>query len=114
MKLFRDLLHAHDYTTVVSTTGMDAVDLAREHRPDLIIMDCQLPEQSGLELTVQLKADDELKHIPVIACTAFAMKVDEDKIRAAGCDDYISKPISVPSFLDTIASHLSAPKEQPD
>jgi len=106
MKLCSDLLQAHGYTTVLSVDGMDVMDLAREHRPDLIIMDIQLPHKSGLEHTKQLKADDELKNIPVIAVTAFAMKGDEDRILAGGCDDYIPKPISVPSFLDTIAKHI--------
>ena len=70
-------------------------------------MDIQLPGRSGLEITQDLKTDDDLKHIPVIAVTAFAMKGDESKILEAGCDDYIAKPISVPMLLDTVAKHLS-------
>lgn len=107
MKLFNDLLQAHGYNTVQTMDGRDAVKLAREHRPHLILMDIQLPEISGLEVTKMLKADAELKHIPVVAVTAFAMKGDEEKIREGGCEGYISKPISVASFLDTVAKFLN-------
>ena len=106
MKLFNDLLQAHGYVTVQTNDGRDAVGLVREHMPDLILMDIQLPEISGLEVTKILKADDELKHIPVIAVTAFAMKGDEEKIREGGCESYIAKPISVPIFLETISQFL--------
>jgi two-component system cell cycle response regulator DivK len=81
---------------------MEALDIAREHRPDLILMDIQLPEVSGLEVTKWLKEDDALKSIPVVAVTAFAMKGDEEVIRQGGCEAYISKPISVTSFLETV------------
>ena len=83
MKLFNDLLQANGYETVQTVDGRDALKLAREHTPDLILMDIQLPEISGLEVTKMLKADDDLKGIPVIAVTAFAMKGDEEKIREA-------------------------------
>ena len=106
MKLFNDLLQAHGYETMQTTDGRDVLQLARENRPDLIIMDIQLPEISGLEVTKMLKADDELKDIPVIAVTAFAMKGDEEKIREGGCEGYIAKPISVPTFLETVAKFL--------
>ena len=106
MKLFHDLLEAHGIDSVQTRDGKLAFDLAREHKPDLIVMDIQLPEISGLEITKLLKADDELKSIPVIAVTAFAMKGDEQKIRAGGCEDYISKPISVSLFVDTVKKHL--------
>ena len=86
----------------VSDDGKDILQLAREHHPDLIIMDIKLPEISGLEYTKMLKADNELKDIPILAVTAFAMKGDEEKIRAAGCDGYIAKPISIPHFLETV------------
>jgi two-component system, cell cycle response regulator DivK len=107
MKLFNDLLQAHGYETIQTMDGRDVLQLARDHAPDLIIMDIQLPEISGLEVTKMLKADDGLKNIPVIAVTAFAMKGDEEKIREGGCEGYIAKPISVPSFLDTIAKFLN-------
>lgn len=106
MKLFNDLLQAHGYHTVQTMDGREVLRLAREKRPDLILMDIQLPEISGLEVTKLLKADDELKSIPVIAVTAFAMKGDEEKIRDGGCEGYLAKPISVPIFLETISKFL--------
>jgi two-component system, cell cycle response regulator DivK len=102
MKLFNDLLEAHGYKVVQTRDGLSALDIARKHKPDLILMDIQLPEVSGIEVTKWLKEDDDLRHIPVIAVTAFAMKGDEQKIRDGGCEAYISKPISVMSFLQTI------------
>ena len=106
MKLFHDLLDAHGYRTLQTRNGLDALRIAREHRPNLILMDIQLPEISGLEVTKWLKEDDDLAHIPVVAVTAFAMKGDEEKIREGGCEAYISKPISVVSFLETIDGFL--------
>jgi two-component system cell cycle response regulator DivK len=106
MKLFHDLLDAHGYRTIQTRDGLEALDLARKHTPDLILMDIQLPEVSGLEVTKWLKEDDSLKQIPVIAVTAFAMKGDEEKIRQGGCEAYISKPISVMHFLETIRKFL--------
>jgi two-component system cell cycle response regulator DivK len=102
MRLFNDLLEAFGYRTVKTRDGRQAVPLAREHKPDLIVMDIQLPEISGLEITDRLKKDPALKSIPVVAVTAFAMRGDEQKILAAGCDAYLSKPISVTTFLETI------------
>lgn len=107
MKLFHDLLDAHGYQTIQTRDGMEALDLARKHHPDLILMDIQLPEVSGLEVTKWLKEDDGLKAIPVIAVTAFAMKGDEEKIREGGCEAYISKPISVSHFLETVRKFLA-------
>jgi len=106
MKLFHDLLDAHGYKTLQTRDGMEALEIARDNRPDLILMDIQLPEVSGLEVTKWLKEDDELKGIPVIAVTAFAMKGDEQKIREGGCEAYIAKPISVTQFLETVRSFL--------
>ena len=106
MKLFHDLLESRGYSIIQTRNGMEALGLAREHRPDLILMDIQLPEVSGLVVTKWLKEDDELQSIPVIAVTAFAMKGDEERIRQGGCEDYISKPISVPHFLETIARYI--------
>ncbi len=102
MKLFHDLLDAHGYNILQTKDGMEALDIAREHHPDLILMDIQLPEVSGLEVTKWLKEDESLKSIPVVAVTAFAMKGDEEVIRQGGCEAYISKPISVTSFLETV------------
>ncbi len=106
MKLFDDLLGAHGYDTVKTREGTKVLDLAREHRPDLIIMDIQLPEVSGLEVAQWLKSDGDLKKIPIIAVTAFAMKGDEEKIRQGGCEDYVSKPISILDFMKVIEKHL--------
>lgn len=102
MKLFHDLLDAYGYQTIQTRNGLDALSLAREHRPNLILMDIQLPEVSGLEVTRWLKEDAELRDIPVVAVTAFAMKGDEERIRSGGCEAYVSKPISVTVFLDTV------------
>ena len=102
LKLFNDLLEAFGYRTVKTKDGRQALPLAREHTPDLILVDIQLPEVSGLEITDRLKKDPALKAIPVVAVTAFAMRGDEQKILAAGCDAYLSKPISVTTFLETI------------
>jgi two-component system, cell cycle response regulator DivK len=106
MKLFHDLLEAHGYDTVGTRNGSEALDLARRHRPDLILMDIQLPEISGLDVTKWLKADPVLKSIPVVAVTAFAMKGDEERIREGGCEAYLSKPISVAKFIDTVRQFL--------
>ncbi len=107
MKLFNDLLEAHGYATLQTRDGLSALKIARDQRPDLIIMDIQLPEVSGLEVTKWLKEDDSLRDIPVIAVTAFAMKGDEEKIRDGGCQDYIAKPISVGNFIQTVQKHLA-------
>lgn len=105
MKLFCDLLEAHDYETIQTQDGMAALDLARDHSPDLILMDIQLPEVSGLEVTKWIKEDEDLRRIPVVAVTAFAMKGDEEKIREGGCEAYIAKPISVGQFLETVKKY---------
>jgi two-component system cell cycle response regulator DivK len=111
MKLFNDLLEAHGYATLKTSHGIEAMELARAHKPDLILMDIQLPEVSGLEVTRWLKADEELKSIPVIAITAFAMKGDEERIREGGCEAYMSKPISVSKFIATVKTYLEADSE---
>lgn len=104
MKLFQDLLEAHGFKTLQTRDGKQALKMAQEHRPDLIIMDIQLPEVSGLEVTGWIKNDENIKHIPIIAVTAFAMKGDEEKMRKGGCEAYIAKPISVTKFIDTVKS----------
>ena len=104
MKLFQDLLEAHGFKTLLTRDGKQALKMAQEHRPDLIIMDIQLPEVSGLEVTGWIKNDENIKHIPIIAVTAFAMKGDEEKMRKGGCEAYIAKPISVTKFIDTVKS----------
>src|ERR1700739_4015774 len=95
MKLSHPPRGAHGYATLGTRNGVEALDLARKHRPDLILMDIQLPEVSGLEVTNNLKDDQELRPIPVVPVPAFAMKGDEERILAGGCEAYLSKPISV-------------------
>ncbi len=102
MKLFHDVLEARGYNVLQAKDGMEGWHIAREHRPDLILMDIQLPGISGLEVTKWLKDDETLKSIPVIAITAFAMAGDKEKFLEGGCDAYIPKPISIPNFLQTV------------
>lgn len=106
MKLFHDLLQANGFETIETRNGIEALDLARKHKPDLILMDIQLPEVSGLEVTKWIKEDDDLRSIPIIAVTAFAMKGDEERIRQGGCEAYLSKPISVAKFIETVKAYL--------
>jgi two-component system cell cycle response regulator DivK len=106
MKLFNDLLEAHGYETLQTKDGFKALEMAREHTPDLILMDIQLPEVSGLEVTKWLKDDETLASIPVVAVTAFAMKGDEERIREGGCEAYLSKPITVTTFIETVRHFL--------
>lgn len=108
-KLFKDLLEAHGHDTIDTRDGYEAIELAHKEMPDLILMDIQLPEISGLDITKKLKLDPALKHIPVVAVTAFAMKDDERKILEAGCEGYISKPISIVPFMETVESFLRGP-----
>jgi len=107
MKLFNDLLEAHGYKTLQTRNGKEALELTRLHKPALILMDIQLPEVSGLQVTQWIKQDAELRHIPVIAITAFAMKGDEERILAGGCEAYMSKPISILKFLETVRHFLN-------
>jgi two-component system, cell cycle response regulator DivK len=106
MRLFRDLLTAFGYRTVETRDGLQALDLARAEKPDLILMDIQLPEVSGLDITRWMKADDELASIPIIAVTAFAMRGDEERFLEGGCQDYLSKPISVSSFVGAVRKFI--------
>lgn len=106
LKLFRDLLSAHGYDTIETKEGLEAITLTRAEHPDLILMDIQLPEISGLDVTRRLKADPSICDIPIVAVTAFAMKDDEEKILAAGCEAYLSKPIAIKSFMETVRRFL--------
>ena len=106
MKLFNDLLEAHGYATLKTSHGIEAMELGRAPKPGLILRDIRLPEVSGRGVTRWLSADEELKSIPVIAITAFAMRVDEERIREGGCEAYMSKPISVSKFIATIKTYL--------
>ncbi len=107
MKLFHDLLESQGYDILQTRDGIEALKIARDEKPDLILMDIQLPEVSGLEVTKWIKEDENIRQIPVIAVTAFAMKGDEEKFRAGGCEAYIAKPISVNGFLSTVERFLS-------
>ena len=106
LKLFTDLLQAQGYEVISTRDGVMVEELVRAHHPDLILMDIQLPEISGIDIIKWLKAQDDLRDIPVIAVTAFAMKGDEERIRASGCEAYLSKPISVMPFLETVKRFL--------
>jgi len=102
LKLFCDLLRAHDFTVEPVRDGRDAVARARAFEPDMVVMDIQLPHVSGLELIGQMKRDPRLKNIPIMAVTAYAGRDDEDRIRAAGANAYVSKPISVMRFVEEV------------
>ena len=103
LKLVRDLLRVSGYETLEATDGKQAVELAIGKKPNLILMDIQMPVMDGLEATGILKNDDKTKNIPVVALTAFAMNGDEEKILEAGCDGYISKPIDIELFLKKVS-----------
>src|SRR5215469_7549699 len=112
MKLFHDLLEASGYRTIGTRDGLEVLDLARTRRPDLILMDIQLPDVSGLEVTKWIKDDPGLHQIPVVAVTAFAMNGDEERIRQGGCEAYLSKPISIAKFMETVRCFLRAPEPE--
>ena len=107
LKLLDDLLRAAGYNTLKATDGKQALRAARQFRPDVILMDIGLPDISGIDVTAEIRASDELKNIPVIAVTAYAAPEDEAAIRRAGCDDYIAKPISAPVFLRMVRRHAN-------
>ena len=108
MKLFADLLSSEGYNVLQAMSGSAGLKMAQEHHPDLIVMDVQLTGNlSGLDVTQSLKNDERYKAIPIIAVTAFAMKGDDKKMIEAGCDGYITKPISVTHFLTSIAKLLT-------
>ena len=106
LKLFCDLLRAHEFETEPVRDGRDAVERARAFVPDLIVMDIQLPYVSGYDLILQIKADGDLGRIPIMAVTAYAGREDEERIRGAGADAYVSKPISVARFVEEVNSLL--------
>src|ERR1700730_8175878 len=109
MQLFNDVLEAHGYKPLPSRSGVEALELARLHKPDLIVMDMQLPDVSGLQVTQWIKDDEHLRHIPVIAITGFAAKEDEETIRQGGCESYLAKPFAIETFLATVSNYLRAP-----
>ena len=107
MKLAKFLLESVGHTVISATDAESGLTLARDRQPNLILMDIQLPRMDGLEATALLKRDDATRAIPVIALTALAMKGDEERIRAAGCDGYMAKPLAYREFLATISAHLA-------
>lgn len=107
MTLITDVLAALNYESLSARDGEDALRVVREHKPDLILMDLALPKVDGWTATKQIKADAELKHIPIIALTAFAMHGDRERALAAGCDDYLSKPISLKELAEKLRNYLS-------
>jgi two-component system cell cycle response regulator DivK len=117
LKLFCDLLRAHGYEAEPVRDGREAIERAHGFAPDLIIMDIQMPHISGLELIEQIKVDEALRAIPIMAVTAYAAKGDEERIREAGAEGYVSKPISVMRFVQAVAALLeavAATRDDPD
>jgi len=112
LKLFCDLLRAHGYETEPVRDGREALERARAFAPDLVVMDIQMPHISGLELIERMKADDELRRTPIMAVTAYAAKGDEERIRDAGAEGYVSKPISVLKFVEAVRALLEAAAER--
>jgi two-component system cell cycle response regulator DivK len=106
MKLFHDLLEAHGHRVLQARDGPEGLKLARQHHPDLILMDIRLPGVSGFEVTKWIREEQGLRYTPIIAITAFAMRGDEEQVRAAGCDAYIAKPISIRNFIEVVEQFL--------
>jgi two-component system cell cycle response regulator DivK len=113
LKLFCDLLRAHGYQAEPVRDGREAVERARAFAPDLVIMDIQMPHITGLEIIEQMKADEKLKAIPVMAVTAYAAKGDEERIREAGAEGYVSKPISLMKFVESVRGLLKDREDMP-
>ena len=107
MKLFRDVLSATGYRTLEATTGGEALELATEQAPDLVLMDIQMPGVDGVEALLRLRADDRTAAIPVLAVTAQAMQGDRERFLAAGFDGYVSKPLHVGELIDTVREHCA-------
>jgi two-component system cell cycle response regulator DivK len=106
VRLLKDVLESQGYETLQTGDGLEAINLALAHLPDLMLMDIQLPEISGLEVTRRLRCDDRSRHIPIVAVTAFAMGWHQREALDSGCSAYISKPISIVGFLSTVESFL--------
>jgi two-component system cell cycle response regulator DivK len=104
LKLFSDLLRAHGFVVEPVRDGREAVERARAFAPDLVVMDIQMPHVTGYELILQLKADEALRHIPVMAVTAYAGREDEERLRAAGAEAYVSKPITLARFMAAVTA----------
>jgi two-component system cell cycle response regulator DivK len=109
MKLFRDVLLASGYRTLEATTGTSALDAVLKHRPDLVVMDIQLPDMDGIEALDRLRADERTASVPVLALTAQAMEGDRERFLAAGFDGYLSKPVNITDFIAIVASYCPSP-----
>jgi two-component system cell cycle response regulator DivK len=107
MKLFRDVLVAKGFRALEATTGGEAVDVAVEHAPDLVLMDIQLPDADGVDVLRRLRTDDRTATIPVLAVTAQAMHGDRERFLAAGFDGYVSKPVNVGELIGTVRQHCA-------
>ena len=112
-KVFRDLLRIHGYKSIEAVDGEEGYKMAKERKPDLILMDVQLPGIDGYKVTRRLKSEDDTKDIPIVIVTSFAMEGEEKEAKEAGCNDYISKPINIHQFMETIKKHLPAQKLKP-
>ena len=105
-KVFKDILSVNGYKSIEAEDGEEGYKMAKEHKPDLIVMDVQLPGANGYEVTRRLKSEDDTKDIPIIIVTSFAMAGEENEAKAAGCNDYLSKPINIHKFIETIKKYL--------
>jgi len=112
-KVFKDLLRIHGYKSLEAVNGEEGYKMAKEHKPDLILMDVQLPGIDGYKVTRRLKSEVDTEDIPIIIVTSFAMEGEENEAREAGCNDYISKPINIHQFVETIKKHLPTQKIKP-
>jgi len=106
-KLFRDILEKVGYKIILASDGEQGVQLAQAEKPDLILMDIQLPVKDGLTATREIKGNPQISHIPVWALTAMAMKGDKELVRAAGCDDYISKPVQLSNLIEKLSTYFN-------
>jgi two-component system, cell cycle response regulator DivK len=114
MKLFRDVLSASGYSTLEASTGEQAIELATEHRPDLVLMDIGLPDIAGVEVLGRLRADVRTAPIPVLALTAEAMQGDRERFLDAGFDGYLSKPVNIVELVETVRRHCDGRDGRPD
>lgn len=114
LKLFCDLLRAHDFAAEPVADGREAVARAREFEPDLIVMDIQMPHVTGFDLIREMKQDADLRAIPIMAVTAYAGREDEDRIRAVGANAYVSKPISLARFMEEVRALVPGSEDQPE
>lgn len=105
LKLLYDILEYHGYLVLTTGRGEEAVEIAQQHRPDLILMDIQLPDITGMEAARRVKANEHTQRIPIVAVTAFAMSGDRATILESGCDDYVAKPFNVSEFLKLVARY---------